>query len=49
LRRANSYAVLCTSDTGKFPGLFDAIVADTGIQVVLTGVRMPGMNARMEW
>ena len=28
---------------GKFPGLFDA-----GIEVVLTGVRMPRMNALME-
>jgi putative transposase len=27
---------------GKFPGLFDAVLADAGIEVVLTGVRMPG-------
>jgi transposase InsO family protein len=33
---------------GKFPGLFDAALADAGIQVVLTGVRMPRMNAIME-
>lgn len=33
---------------GKFPGIFDAIVADAGIKVVLTGVRMPRMNAVME-
>ena len=33
---------------GKFPGLFDAVLADAGIQVVLTGVRMPRMNAIME-
>jgi putative transposase len=33
---------------GKFPGLFDAVLADAGIQVVLTGVRMPRMNALME-
>ena len=26
---------------GKFPGLFDAILADAGIDVVLSGVRMP--------
>ncbi|MEV0409053.1 integrase core domain-containing protein [Actinoallomurus sp. NPDC050550] len=33
---------------GKFPDLFDAIFADAGINVVLTGVRMPRMNALME-
>jgi putative transposase len=33
---------------GKFPDLFDAVLADTGIQVVLTGVRMPRMNAIMK-
>jgi putative transposase len=33
---------------GKFPGLFDAVLADAGIKVVLTGVRMPRMNAIME-
>jgi transposase len=33
---------------GKFPELFDAVVADAGIEVVLTGVRMPRMNAIME-
>jgi len=33
---------------GKFPGLFDAVLADAGIEVVLTGVRMPRMNSIME-
>src|SRR5947207_9225225 len=33
---------------GKYPALFDTILADTGIQVVLTGVRMPRMNAVIE-
>jgi hypothetical protein len=33
---------------GKFPELFDAVLADAGIEVVLTGVRMPRMNAIME-
>jgi len=33
---------------GKYPALFDAILADSGIKVVLTGVRMPRMNAIME-
>jgi hypothetical protein len=32
---------------GKFPGLFDAILADAGIKVVLSGVQMPRMNAVM--
>jgi putative transposase len=33
---------------GKFPELFDAILADAGVEVVLTGVRMPRMNAITE-
>jgi hypothetical protein len=33
---------------GKYPTLFDTILADAGIGVVLTGVRMPRMNAIME-
>ena len=33
---------------GKFPGLFDAILADAGIEVVLSGVQMPRMNSIME-
>ena len=33
---------------GKYPALFDAIVADAGIQVVLSGVQMPRMNSIME-
>jgi putative transposase len=33
---------------GKFPGLFDVILADAGIDVVRSGVRMPGMNSIME-
>ena len=33
---------------GKFPGLFDVILADVGIGVVLSGVRMPRMNSIME-
>lgn len=32
----------------KYPALFDAILADAGIQVVLSGVRIPRMNAIME-
>ena len=33
---------------GKYPTLFDAVLADTGIKTVLSGVRMPRMNAVME-
>ncbi|MFI6505815.1 integrase core domain-containing protein [Nonomuraea typhae] len=33
---------------GKFPALMDEILADIGIQTVLTGIRMPRMNAIME-
>ena len=34
--------------TASSPTLFDAVLADAGIRVVLTGVRMPRMNAVME-
>ncbi|MDL4814031.1 hypothetical protein [Actinomadura opuntiae] len=33
---------------GKFPDLFDAVLADANIRVVLTRARMPRMNAVME-
>ena len=33
---------------GKYPPPFDAILADIGIRVVLTGVRVPRMNSVME-
>jgi putative transposase len=33
---------------GKFPALFDAVLTDAGIDVVLSGVRMPRMNSIME-
>jgi transposase InsO family protein len=33
---------------GKFPALFDAVLRDAGIEVVLSGVRMPRMNSLME-
>ncbi|MDX6331150.1 MAG: putative transposase, partial [Streptomycetaceae bacterium] len=33
---------------GKFPDLFDAVLKDAGIEVVLRGVRMPRMNSIME-
>jgi putative transposase len=33
---------------GKFPALFDTILADADIRVVLSGVQMPRMNSIME-
>ena len=33
---------------GKFPHLFDDVLKDAGIEVVLSGVRMPRMNSIME-
>ncbi|MGA2830012.1 MAG: hypothetical protein ABSF03_28340 [Streptosporangiaceae bacterium] len=33
---------------GKFPHLFDAVLKDAGIEIVLSGVQMPRMNALME-
>ncbi|TJZ96558.1 integrase core domain-containing protein [Actinacidiphila oryziradicis] len=33
---------------GKFPALFDTILKDAGIEVVLTGVRVPRMNSIIE-
>ena len=33
---------------GKFPELFDAVLKDAGIEIVLSGVRMPRMNSIME-
>jgi hypothetical protein len=33
---------------GKYPAGFDAVLADAGIAVVLSGVRMPRMNSVME-
>jgi hypothetical protein len=33
---------------GKFPHLFDAILANAGIKVILSGVQMPRMNSIVE-
>ena len=33
---------------GKYPALFDAVLCDAGVEVVLSGVRMPRMNSIME-
>jgi putative transposase len=33
---------------GKFPALFDSVLAEVGVWVVLTGVQIPRMNSIME-
>jgi hypothetical protein len=33
---------------GKYPAVFDAVLEDAGIDVVLSGIQMPRMNAIME-
>jgi transposase InsO family protein len=33
---------------GKYPAMFDQVLADAGITVVVSGVRMPRMNSVME-
>ena len=33
---------------GKYPGTFDAVLAEAGITLVRSGVRVPRMNSRME-
>jgi transposase InsO family protein len=49
LQDARSHARYLIRDRdGKYPALFDTILADTGITVVRSGVQMPRMNAIME-
>ncbi|MER5268871.1 integrase core domain-containing protein [Actinosynnema sp. NPDC002837] len=43
----SSMRYLIRDRDGKYPALFDAVLAHAGIQVVLTGVRIPWMNAIM--
>jgi hypothetical protein len=45
-RRARLF--LIRDRDSKFPHLFDAILDDAGIQVVLSGVQMPRMNSLIE-
>ncbi len=44
----NAARFLIRDRDGKFPTSFDAVLADAGISVVLSGVRIPRMNAIME-
>jgi transposase len=49
LKGAGCRARYLTRDRdGKFPRLFDEVLQDEGIEVVLSGVRMPRMNSVME-
>ena len=43
-----SVTYLLRDRDGQYPALFDAILADAGIETVLTGVQMPRMNATIE-
>ena len=46
---AGSFVRLLIRDRdGKVPALFDAVLADAGIQVVLSGIRIPRMNSIIE-
>jgi transposase InsO family protein len=40
--------VLIRDRDGKFPALMDEILADAGIRILITGIRIPRMNAVME-
>ncbi|HWO65719.1 MAG TPA: IS481 family transposase [Umezawaea sp.] len=44
----NSARFLIRDHDGKFPTLFDTVLANADIRVVLSGVRIPRMNAIME-
>jgi len=49
LEHAGSRARFLIRDRdGKFPSLFDTVLRDAGITVVLSGVQMPRMNSIME-
>jgi putative transposase len=49
LEHAGSRARFLIGDRdGKFPPLFNVILADAGIQVVLSGIQVPRMNSLME-
>jgi hypothetical protein len=48
LQDAGWARLLIRDRDGKFSGLFDAVLADARIKVMLTSVRMPRMNALME-
>ena len=45
--RCRARRPICDRD-GKYPELFDTVLADASIKTMLTGVRTPQMNAIME-
>ncbi|GAB3003060.1 integrase core domain-containing protein [Saccharothrix stipae] len=45
---SSSARFLIRDRDGKYPALFDAVLADAGIQVVLSGIRIPRMNPIIE-
>ena len=48
LEDAGSRARLLIRDRdGKFPALFNEVLKDAGIEIVLSGVQMPRMNSIM--
>jgi putative transposase len=49
LEDAGSRVRFLTRDRdGKFPALFDAVVGEAGVRIVISGVQMPRMNSIME-
>ncbi|MCS7479164.1 integrase core domain-containing protein [Umezawaea endophytica] len=44
----SSVRFLIRDRDGKFPALFDAVLADAGSQIALSGIRIPRMNSIME-
>ena len=48
LQRHAALSVLIRDRDGKYPAMFDTVLADAGIEVVRSGVRAPRMNAIME-
>ena len=48
-RFAGSIKFLIRDRDSKFPGLFDAVLKDAGIEVVLSGVQMPRMKPRVAY
>ena len=47
LSRPDALIIIRDHD-GKFPALFDSVLADAGVRVVFSGIRIPRMNAIME-
>ena len=48
IRILGATAHLIRDRDGKFPQLFDEVIKEAGIEVVLSSIRMPRMNSIME-